>query len=122
MALCSMCYQARNTAPLYVGGPPAIQVASSVCRGCSMQVEKALNYISFRGFIVDLVRAPQLWSDAEDASLRGDGLGSGEITADAGTESAPAVSIPESNGAVEPSQHPPKTVAGRHPKVEGAGS
>lgn len=77
MALCSMCFQQRNVAPLYVGGPPPVKVAESVCRGCTMGIEKALNYISFRGFIIDLVRAPHLWSDAVDASLRGEGEGLG---------------------------------------------
>ena len=76
MALCSMCFQQRTTSPLYVG-ERSVKVAEQVCRGCTMGIEKALNYISFRGFIVDLVRAPHLWSDAEDSRLRGEGDGSG---------------------------------------------
>lgn len=75
MALCSMCFQQRTVAPLYVGGPPTVKVAESVCRGCTMGIEKALNYISFRGFVLELVRAPHLWSDAVDAELRGEGEG-----------------------------------------------
>ena len=90
MSLCSMCYQNRETKPLYVGGPPPTKIATDVCRGCAMQVEKALNFISFRGYIVDLVRQPHLWSDAMDEQLTriadpeatsgGNGLVGGEST------------------------------------------
>ena len=76
MSLCSMCFQQRTTSPLYVG-EHSVKVAEQVCRGCTMGIEKAINYISFRGFIVDLIRAPHLWSDAEDSRLRGEGDGSG---------------------------------------------
>lgn len=74
MALCSMCFQQRNTAPLYIG-ERHIKVAQDVCRGCTMGIEKALNYISFRGYIIDLIRSPHLWSDAVDDELRGEGSG-----------------------------------------------
>ena len=121
MSLCSMCFQQRNTSPLWVGGPPVTKVAEDVCRGCAMSIEKAFNYISFRGYTVQLVRSPKMWSDAVDDELRGDGLGSGpEINPDA--ESDTAVPVPESNGAVSPAQRPPKTVAGRHPPSGGAGA
>ena len=67
MAICSMCFQARDVQRVHFG-EEQVEVQAQVCRGCRMGIERVQNYILLAGYTIHVVRQPRLFPDELELS------------------------------------------------------